>query len=113
MRVVWSLVVACLVAMGGVARADSRCEPRPQTIAQAETAVAVIHAVAGVHIGPVSHLASTRKRSVERRLPAAALPAAFVFHVPPQRAVVELPLAVGRVVSRLLVTGSARGPPIA
>jgi hypothetical protein len=110
MRVVWSLVVACIVAMGGVARADSRCEPRPPTIAQAETAVAVIHAAA---TQPVSHIASTRTRGVERRLPPAALPAGFTFRAPPQRAVVELPLAAARVVPRLLATGSARGPPIA
>ena len=110
MRVVWSIVVACLVAMGGVARADARCEPRAPSIAQVETAVAVIHAVA---TRPVSHITSTRTRGVERRLPAAALPAAFMFHAPPQRAVVELPLAASRVVPRLLATGSARGPPIA
>jgi hypothetical protein len=112
MRVVWSLIVASTVALGGVARADSRCEPRAAAIAQAETVVAVIHAVA---TRPVSHLASTRTRTrgVERRLPAAALAAAFVLRAPPRRVVVELPLAAACVASRLLATGSARGPPIA
>ena len=110
MRAVWSIFVVCLVAAGGVARAEPRCEPRVSSIARSDTADAVIHAVTA---RPASHIASTRTRSVERRLPPAALAAAFAFRAPPQRAVVEPRFAAGRIALRLLVTRSARGPPIA
>jgi hypothetical protein len=110
MRVVWSIFVVCLVAAGGVARAEPRCESRAPSIARSEAADAVIHAVSA---RPSSHIASTRTRSLERRLPPAALHAAFALRAPSQRVVVELPLAEGRAALRLLATASARGPPIA
>lgn len=110
MRVVWSILVVCVVAAGGVARAEVQCEPRAPSIACSETAVAVIHAAAA---RAASHTASPRVRGVERRLQPAALPAAFVLRVPPQRVVVEPRLATGRIASCPLATGSARGPPIA
>jgi len=109
MRAVWSVFVVCLVAAGGVARAEPRYEPRAASIARSDGAVAVVHAVA---VRPASHIAADRKRSVERRLSQAALPAAFVLRGPPRRTVVEPRLAAGRCALRLLATGSARGPPI-
>ena len=109
MTAVWSLIVACLVAFGGVGRVEARVEPAVTTVTSARAVVAVVH---GVAARPASHIAAPA-RGLERRLPLAIVPAAFSLRTPSLRAQVLPRLAVRDAAVRVVTTGSARGPPIA
>lgn len=110
MTAVWSLIVACLVAFGGVGRVEARVEPAVAAVTSARAVVAVVH---GVAARPASHITAPRARGLERRLPLATVPADFSLPTPSLRAQVQPRLAVRRAAARLIATGSARGPPIA
>jgi hypothetical protein len=110
MTAVWSLLVACFVAFGGVGRAELRGELGVAAAAPGKAAVAVVHAVA---TRSTSHIAASRTRGHERRLSPATLPAAFSLRTPPLRTLAEARTAVDGVALRRVATSSARGPPIA
>lgn len=110
MRAVWTFFVVWLVATGGVARAEPLRGPRVDSVARADAGDPALQAVA--RRAP-SHVAVQRARGGERRLPPAALPAAFSLRVPSVRALVLPRLPAGRLVTRAITAGSARGPPIA
>lgn len=110
MTAVWSLLVACLVAFGGVGRVEVRVEPAVAAVTSARAVVAVVHAVVA---RPASHIAAPRARGLERRLPLATVPAAFSLPTPSLCAHVEPRVAARHAAVRRIATGSARGPPIA
>lgn len=111
MHAVWTLAVACLVALGGPARASVRVAPRTVIVLEAHDASpAGLHAIASHRHGPA---AAARARGLERRLPPAALPAAPALIAPPRHALVERDAGDARSTTRPIATGSARGPPIA
>src|ERR1043165_9194062 len=107
---VWSIIVACLVAFGGVGRGEPRGEPAVAMATSGKATIAVVHTVAA---RSASHIAAQRGRGLERRLPLATLPAALSLHTPSLRSLVQPCLAVRGAAVRRIATGSARGPPIA
>jgi hypothetical protein len=115
MRVLWSLVVVCLVAAGGVGRLDA--SSRSIASAQARTAASPLSApalhgarqVAGARArGPDRALS----RPLPRPLPPALLALAPSLCPPSPNAVERLSVACDQVARRLILTRSARGPPI-
>ena len=115
MRALCSVIVVCLVALGGAGRADGRREPRGPVPACRAAPEGVAPAVA---TRPVLHAVSARGRADRRLLPvppvvSVVLGAAVSFHTPPRRALAVPSVAPARAVVRLIATGSARGPPIA
>ncbi|HEU4729879.1 MAG TPA: hypothetical protein VFT22_18410 [Kofleriaceae bacterium] len=105
MRALWSLVVVCLVAAGGVGRADARL---PRTAAMAQRVSPLERAQA---IRVASHVGA-RLRASARHLPPAVLAARPSVGLPSTRVLAPGSVASEQVPGRLLLTGSARGPPI-
>src|SRR5215470_6530516 len=110
MTAAWSIIVACLVALGGVGRGEPRGESAVAMAISGKATVAVVHTVAARSASPI---AAPRARGHERRLPLATLPAAVSLHAPSLRSLVQPCLAVRGAAVRRIATGSARGPPIA
>jgi hypothetical protein len=113
MRALWSVVVAvCLVAASGVAPGDARAELAASALAPGPTS--------GVLAArPAVHAVTGRARTPDLGephwlwLPPVALAAGFALPPPPRRALALPSAGCDRVVATLLLTRSARGPPIA
>jgi hypothetical protein len=106
MRALWSVVVVCLVAVGGVGCAEAHSAVRATSLAR------LAPAAPGAALRAQLHAARGRGHAVEHRLPPVALSGAFSLPPPPLRAVAQPRLACGRAAAFPVLTGSARGPPI-
>ena len=111
MRALWSVVVVCLVAAGGVAPADARTEPRVSSLRRPTAGILATR--------PVVHLVTGRARTPEARpsalsgLPPAVVAAPFAVPAPPRRAIAHAHRSCTHIALPLILTCSARGPPIA
>ncbi|HEY0480745.1 MAG TPA: hypothetical protein VGD37_24695 [Kofleriaceae bacterium] len=111
MRALWSVVVVCLVAASGAGTSDARSEHRAPTLLRQAPSRAGAPA-----LRPTLHAGVRRVAAPERtQLPIspAALTAAFSLRPPLRRALAQVGAGCGRAAAAPLVTGSARGPPIA
>jgi hypothetical protein len=110
MRALWSVVVVCLVAASGAGAIDARSEHRaPSFVRQAPSRAGA------PAVRPALHAGVRRAAPECTQLPIspAALTAAFSLWPPLRRALAQVGAGCDRVAAAPLVTGSARGPPIA
>ena len=111
MRALWSVVVVCLVAASGVAPADARTEPGTASLRRPAAGILATR--------PVVHLVAGRSRTPDVRpsalagLPLAVVTAAFAVPPPPRRAIAHAHRSCTHIALPLILTCSARGPPIA
>jgi hypothetical protein len=109
MRVLWSVVVVCLVAASGAAHVDVGTESRAVRV------LAVVRQAAHAEAPTARHTwqgAAGRVRATERRLPPVALAFDGTLHAPEARATTLLWSVCDCVAAAPTRTGSARGPPI-
>jgi len=113
MRALWSVVVAgCLVAASGLAPVDARAEPGASTLTRRPAAVVLV-------ARPAVHAVTGRARTPDLGephwlwLPPVALAAGFALPAPSQHARTLPSAGCDRVAAILLLTRTARGPPIA
>jgi hypothetical protein len=108
MRALWSLVVVCLVAATGVRPAEARRELHPTAIDRAQPAA---HAIATRPSPQV--IGARRAHGPELRLPPVVLAMPFELRARPARALARANAPCDRIFATLVLTRSARGPPIA
>lgn len=109
MRTLWCLIVVCVVAATTARPADTRSELGPAAIERAARPAVGAHALRScLHAidGPRAHVPGLQ-------LPPAALAAPFTPRIPPARALARSTGAWDRIFAALVLTRSARGPPIA
>jgi hypothetical protein len=114
MRVLWSAVVVCLVALSGAGWSDvgevrDALGQRPGASLDHGTPVAA-HALAP-RLAPQA--APRRARAPVHRIPPVTLAEAPALPAPCRRAIAQVAAASDRVLAALVLTHSARGPPIA
>jgi len=108
MRALWSLVVVCLVAATGVRPADARTELG--TTSFLGSALPAAHALV---TRPAQQVVARRASTTPAlQLPPVALTTAFSLRTPPPRAIAQVRLSRDRRFVSLVLTCSARGPPI-
>lgn len=111
MRALWSLVVVCLVAASGAGASDARSEHRAPSFARQAPSRARAPAVrTALHPG-VRRVAAPDRTQLP--MSPVVLTAAFSLRPPLRRALAQVGAGCDRVAAAPLVTGSARGPPIA
>lgn len=109
MRTLWCLIVVCVVAATGARPTDTRKELGPAAIERAARPAVGAHA-----LRPSLHAIGGRRAQVpELQPPPVALGAPFALRIPPARALARSRDACERIFVALVLTRSARGPPIA
>jgi len=117
MRALWSLVVVCLVAATGVRPAGSDSRSQVDAVARHVAARALAAQLQGA-TGAAGDTIRSTSRAAEpvdprRPLPPATAAASFALQPPAPRALAHSPFVVTRASIPLVLTCSARGPPIA
>jgi hypothetical protein len=107
MRALWSLAIVCLVAATGVRPANtSDRRATPLLRAAPPTARALV-------TPPAQQAVTRRTPASSLQLPPVTLVASFALRSPPARAITQGSLPPDRVFVGLVMTCSARGPPMA
>lgn len=109
MRALWSLVVVCLVAATGVRPADARTELGTTSLLRSAPPAA-----RALVTRPAQQVVTRRASTTPAlQLPPVALAAPFSLRTPPPRVIAQVSLYCDRSFVSLVLTCSARGPPIA